>query len=126
MRISRPIKINILHHLRNAIFPRLTRSVHHRCIITQHRLVTSLINKYNKDREVGYTLNVQPNRVIYKVLSALLTEEGVIYEIFIDQCDKHNYCYCICILPDGPFEQVTDSNDKTSEEEGPSTPKDSL
>jgi hypothetical protein len=124
MHISRPIKINILHYLHNAIFPRLTWSVHYRCIIAQRRLFTSLINGYNKDREVGYTLDAQPNRVIYKVLSALLTEEGVIYEIFIDQCDEHNYCYYIRILPDGPFEQVIDSNNKTSEEEGPPTPKD--
>ena len=85
MCISRPIKINILHHLRNAIFPRLTQSVHHLCIVAQRRLVTSLINKYNEDREVGYTLEVQPNRVIYEVLSVLLTEEGVIYKIFINQ-----------------------------------------
>jgi hypothetical protein len=124
MRISRLIKINILHHLCNAIFPRLTRSVHHHCTVVQRRLVTSLINKYNKDREVGYTLDVQPNCIIYEVLSALLTEEGVIYKIFIDQCDKHDYPYYIRILPDGPFEQVIDSNNETSEEEGPPTPED--
>jgi hypothetical protein len=44
---------------------------------------------------------------------------------FIDQCDKHDYRYYIRILPDGPFEQVIDSNDKTSEEEGQPTPEDS-
>jgi hypothetical protein len=125
MRISRLIKINILHHLRNVIFPRLTRSVYHRCIFAQHRLVTSLINEYNEDREVGYTLDVQPNHIIYEVLSALLTEEGVIYKIFIDQCDKHDYRFYIRILPDALFEQVIDSNDETSEAEGPSTPEDS-
>jgi hypothetical protein len=124
MCISNSIKINILHHLCNAIFPRLTRSKHHRCIVSQRRLVTSLINEYNKDREVGYTLNIQPNRVIYEFLSVLLTEEGAIYEIFIGQCNKHDYRYYIRILPEGPFAQVIDSNDKTSEEEGPQTPKD--
>jgi hypothetical protein len=124
MRISRPIKIIILHHLRNAIFPRLTWSIHHRCSVAQRRLVTSLINEYNKDREVGYILDVQPNCIIYKVLSMLLTEEGVIYEIVIDQCDKRNYRYYICILTEGPFEQLIDSNNETSEEEGSPTPKD--
>ncbi len=126
MCISRWIKINILHHLRNVIYPRQPRSVNHRCIVAQRRLVTSLIKEYNEDREVGYILDVQPNRVIYEVLSALLTEEGVIYKIFINQCNEHDYRYYIRNLPDGPFEQVIDSKDKTCEEEGPPTPEDLL
>jgi hypothetical protein len=84
-------------------------------------LITALINEHNGNREVGYTLAVQPNQVIYKDLSALLAEEEVIYEVIVDQCSHHDYQYFTCRLLDGPFEQEIDSN---TSEEGPPTPED--
>jgi hypothetical protein len=123
MRISRPI--NIVHHLRNATLPRLTRSLHHCCIDVQCKLATALINEYNGNREVGYTLDIQPDCIIYEVLSALLIEEEVIYKIFNDQCHEHNFCYYIRTLPDASSERVLDSEDEdNSKEEGPPTPED--
>ena len=93
------------------------------CVDVQHKLIISLINKHSGNREVGYTLAAGPNCVIYKDLSTLLTEDGVIHEIIVDQCSKHDHQYFTRRLLDGPLEQEIDSN--TSKEEGPPTPQDS-
>jgi hypothetical protein len=77
--------------LATLIFLILTQSQHCRCINAQRELITALINEHSGNREVGYTLAAQPNRVIYKDLSALLIEEGAIYEVIVDQCNKHDY-----------------------------------
>jgi hypothetical protein len=89
----------------------------------QRKLITALINEHNGNREVGHTLAVRPNQVIYKNLPTFLTEEDVIHEVIVDQGSHHNYQYLTCRLLDGPFEQEIDSN---TLEEGPPTPKDLL
>ena len=90
-----PSNGTINHSRAISILLRLTQSQHRRCIDTQRELITALINEHNGNREVGYTLAVQPNQVIYKDLSACLAEEEVIHEIIVDQCSHHDYRYSL-------------------------------
>jgi hypothetical protein len=72
-------------------------------IIAQQDIARELIEEYNLNRPVYYTLASQPTDFRYSTLEDLLKEEAVIQEIIFDQRSRHIFAVYIRELPDVSF-----------------------